>query len=103
MSSSSDSSVSSGIAGVVCGGIAGAIAGAATTPLDGAKTRLALDMRPAEQRGGVREALTSMYREGGMSVLCRGCIPRTIYVGLSSALGLGAFEWSKALLLRSEL
>jgi len=82
---------------MTCGGVAGAVAGAVTTPLDVAKTQIMLAPERA-QRQSVCQAVGALYTNGGMRVLFRGTLPRTVYVGASCALSFGAFEWSRSLL-----
>jgi len=84
-----------GAVGMMCGGVAGAIAGALTTPLDLAKTRLMLAPHGSKQQS-VRSMLKVMHAEGGINALFRGAITRTTYVGISSALWLGAYEEFRA-------
>jgi len=86
---------SRGVVGTLSGGVAGSVAGALTTPLDTAKTRMMLASQKSEQHA-LSAVMKSIYSEAGFSGLFRGVIPRTLYVGASSALWLGAFEWSKA-------
>jgi len=88
---------SRGTVGAVAGGAAGALAGALTTPLDAAKTRMMLASHQTRQHS-LSTILQLLHAEAGVGGLFRGVIPRTLYIGVSSALWLGAFEWSKEVL-----
>jgi len=85
---------SRGVVGTAAGGMAGALAGALTTPLDAAKTRMMLASHQTKKHS-LSTVLRDLHAEAGLSGLFRGVVPRTLYIGVSSALWLGAFEWSK--------
>jgi len=84
-----------GAMGMMCGGVAGAVAGAVTTPLDLAKTRLMLAPRGSKQQS-VSSMLKVIHAEGGIRALFCGANLRTTYVGINSALCLGAYEKLRA-------
>eukprot|EP00747_Dinoflagellata_sp_TGD_P204440 gnl/TRDRNA2_/TRDRNA2_78106_c0_seq1.p1 gnl/TRDRNA2_/TRDRNA2_78106_c0~~gnl/TRDRNA2_/TRDRNA2_78106_c0_seq1.p1 ORF type:complete len:458 (+),score=64.27 gnl/TRDRNA2_/TRDRNA2_78106_c0_seq1:192-1376(+) len=86
-----------GFAGMQCGGLSGALAGAVTTPLDAVKTRIML-VTEKSQRLGIRATTSAILAESGPGGLLKGLMPRMIYCGVGGALWLGAFEWSKLLL-----
>ncbi|KAL5110195.1 S-adenosylmethionine mitochondrial carrier protein [Taenia crassiceps] len=80
----------------VCGAIAGAISGSSTTPLDVAKTRIMLAEKGTPlASGSVAVALRTIYREGGVSGLFAGLMPRIYIKCFGGAVFLGLYDISK--------
>lgn len=90
------------------GSISGGFAAAATTPLDVVKTRMMLQAAhsthgiAAGGGGGAPAAalgvlgiFKSVYREGGVSRLFSGVVPRVLWISLGGGVFFGAYETSR--------
>ncbi|GMS89149.1 hypothetical protein PENTCL1PPCAC_11324, partial [Pristionchus entomophagus] len=76
--------------GAACGSMAGGVAAALTTPLDVVKTRIMLSTGKEKRR--VMETLNQVYREGGISRLFSGILPRSLWMSLGGFIFFGAYE-----------
>ncbi|VDM30266.1 unnamed protein product [Hydatigera taeniaeformis] len=95
-SNSNESNTLSKTQFAVCGAVAGAIGGSSTTPMDVAKTRIMLAEKGTPlASGSVTVALRTIYREGGISGLFAGLVPRVYIKCFGGAVFLGLYDISK--------
>lgn len=83
------------------GSVSGGIAAACTTPLDVVKTRLMLSSQTSHitSQGvytssslSIPSILSSLYKEGGMTVLFSGVVPRVTWISMGGFVFFGAYE-----------
>ncbi|VDN96779.1 unnamed protein product [Rodentolepis nana] len=95
----------------ICGAVAGAIGGFFTTPMDVAKTRIMLAKVRSDSKfkyrfvaskkgtplasGNVLISLKTIYREGGVSGLFAGLLPRVFIMSFGGAIFLGLYDITK--------
>ncbi len=80
----------------LAGSISGSIAAAITTPLDVIKTRLMLGKDPnGVPYQGVRDIVSRVYAERGLSTLFAGLVPRVIWISAGGAVFLGAYDFMR--------
>eukprot|EP00188_Purpureofilum_apyrenoidigerum_P004085 Plantae.Rhodophyta-Purpureofilum_apyrenoidigerum.ctg44682.p1 GENE.Plantae.Rhodophyta-Purpureofilum_apyrenoidigerum.ctg44682~~Plantae.Rhodophyta-Purpureofilum_apyrenoidigerum.ctg44682.p1 ORF type:complete len:295 (+),score=44.13 Plantae.Rhodophyta-Purpureofilum_apyrenoidigerum.ctg44682:112-996(+) len=87
----------------LCGSAAGAVAAAITTPLDVVKTRVMLQANGND--GGLRNiqrTLAKVAAEEGIRGLFAGIFPRVAWISFGGFIFFGGYEYTKALLLRSD-
>ncbi|GMT36325.1 hypothetical protein PFISCL1PPCAC_27622, partial [Pristionchus fissidentatus] len=78
------------LAGAACGSVAGGFAASLTTPLDVVKTRIMLTTAAEKKRVG--ETLREVYRDGGVSRLFSGVLPRSLWMSTGGFIFFGAYE-----------
>lgn len=71
----------SAVEAATCGALAGSFSAAVTAPLDRIKTLLMTDS--AAYGGNVVSCLTKIVNEEGVAGLCKGMVPRVIYIAPS--------------------
>ncbi|KAJ6633266.1 S-adenosylmethionine mitochondrial carrier protein like [Pseudolycoriella hygida] len=76
----------------VCGAVAGGIAAAMTTPLDVAKTRIMLAEKNLSKRLTVTSVLRSVYKDGGVTGLFAGFVPRVLWITIGGAVFFGSYD-----------
>ena len=85
----------------ICGSIAGGVAAALTTPLDVIKTRTILSRKEElKQYQSPWQAMSKLWREGGVKKLFSGVTPRVLWISLGGFIFFGAYEKAKKLLQR---
>mmetsp|Transcript_6503 Transcript_6503/g.19744 ORF Transcript_6503/g.19744 Transcript_6503/m.19744 type:complete len:290 (+) Transcript_6503:138-1007(+) len=87
----------------LCGSAAGAVAAAVTTPLDVVKTRVMLQSNKND--GGLRSiqrTMAQVAREEGVRGLFAGILPRVAWISFGGFIFFGGYEYTKALLLKSD-
>ncbi|KAJ9463090.1 putative mitochondrial carrier protein PET8 [Diplonema papillatum] len=78
------------------GACTGSISAFLTTPLDVCKTRIMLGNQ--NDNSSIFAHLTRIHREEGVSGLYRGCLSRSMWMGLGGLLFLGSYEQCKDVL-----
>lgn len=80
---------------LMAGAGAGICSGAFTNPLDVAKTRLQTQGETGRTYSGMRDAITTLFKEEGTSVFFRGILPRMAFHSTSAALCWATYEQIK--------
>uniref|UniRef100_A0AC34RJ77 S-adenosylmethionine mitochondrial carrier protein n=1 Tax=Panagrolaimus sp. JU765 TaxID=591449 RepID=A0AC34RJ77_9BILA len=75
-----------------CGSVAGSISACLTTPLDVAKTRIML--YEGKDHPTTLSMLKRVYKEGGMTKLFSGTVPRTLWMGIGGYVFFFAYEFT---------
>ena len=87
---------------LMCGAAAGVVSAAVTNPLDVAKTRLQTQHDTGKRYTGLLDALSTIYKEEGVSGIARGMGPRVLLHSVSSAIVWATYEYMKNLLAGEE-